>query len=687
MQELEDFFRKNLQNRSEKPDPTSWADIAAQQRRRNWRLKARKYALYMTPAAAALVMLLVWQWGKLHWQPSAVEMPVAAETRAVPPDSQNSAPTISSGPVANVIAAPLSASKALFASNHWKDYQQWPEWRRCNTVRPELIKFRAETGLDYQNPASGNRVRIPAGALVHADGRPVRGEVEMLFCEYRSLGEILAGGMPMHYGDDRGEFHFNTAGMFEVRVAQRGAALRMAPGANYEVDFLPSADLSETSLYYLDDATGAWQCTSPTAFGSSAERGNLPPMVTEEAVRRENARNERYDGKCLPTGFQYPSSKSNPMEMTQRSVQTGYDLAFGKMEMPAWFRKNPDRRPEVYLAGLERSAVRLVRYRDRDEAFFPEDMQRFYTELSAFKDCYFVSAEDSLPKDKIERSAFWENMVVYQTGGVNVHITLYDSLGMIEFNAKLASSAENAAEKGFDPYKIMAEYKRLRDKRQNELAEKIMALKGFIQMAPMFQKESEWCMDNADWIEWFYQNLPAMRVRYDALVRAGIPEDEEVARRTYAQWLEKLMEFQKNRGAWARAKAAKTNNFAFTLQLSGFGMYNCDQIFRLSRRLEFVNAVFQDESGNLIQPSALSVVERLSRLVFTQNIRGKIYKLPGQLMDVVLYGNDKTYYIPAKTYAAMNFDQTDASGRVLFTVQDVTERVQTPGAWMEMLDL
>lgn len=687
MQELENIFRKNLQNLSEQPDPASWSGIAAQQGRRNWWLKARKYALYVAPAAAALAVLVIWQWGKLSRQPSAVETPLAAETRAAQPGVQEVAPIVHTAPAANAATAELPASKALFASSHWKDYQQWPDWCRRNTVRPELIKFRAEEGLDYQNPVSGNRVHIPGGALVHADGRPVRGEVEMLFREYRDMGEVLAGGMPMHYADARGEFHFNTAGMFEVRVAQRGEALQMAPGANYEVDFLPSADLSETSLYYLDDATGAWECTSPTAFGSSAEQGNLPPAVTEAAVRRENARNERYDGKCLPTGFQYPSSKSNPAAIMQRSVQTGYDLAFGKKEMPTWFRKSPDRRLDVYLTGLERSAVRLVRYRDREEAFFPEDMQRFFTELTAFKDCYFVSAEDSLPKDKIERSAFWENMVVYQTGGVNVHITLYDSLGMIEFNAKLASSAENAAEKGFDPYKVMAEYKRLRDKRQQELAEKVTALQGFIQMAPMFQKEEEWCMDNAMWIDWFYQNLPAMRARYDALLRAGIAEDEVIARRTYEQWLEKLMKLQNFKSAWARDKATKTADFSSTLRLTGFGMYNCDQIFRLSRRLEYVNAVFQDESGNLIQPSAVSVVERLSRLVFSHSIQGKIYKLPGQLMDVVLYGNNKTYYIPAKAYANINFDQTDAAGRVTFTVQDVTERVQKPGEWMRMLEL
>jgi hypothetical protein len=686
MQELENFFRKNLQNLSEKPSPDSWADLAAQQRRRNRRLKARKYALYLTPAAAALVVLLIWQWGGLQRQPSAVETPMAVETRAVRPESP-AAPRIYSAPAANAAPEPLSASKALFASSHWKDYRHWPEWRRCNTVRPELIKFRAEAGLDYQSPVSGNRVRIPASALAHADGRPVRGEVEMLFCEYRNLGEVLAGGMPMHYADDRGEFHFNTAGMFEVRVAQRGEALQMAPGASYEVDFRPSADLSETGLYYLNDATGAWACASPTAFGAAAERGNLPPAVTEEAVRRENARNERYDGKCLPTGFQPPSAGSDPVKTIQRAVQTGYDLAFGKKEMPAWFRKNPDRRLDVYLTGLERSTVRLRRYRDRNEAFFPEDVQHVFTELAAFKDCYFVSAEDSLPKDKIERSAFWENIVVYQTGGVNVHITLYDSLGMIEFNAKLASSAELAAEKGFDPYKIMGEYGRLRNKRQQELAEKVTALQDFIQMAPIFQKEDEWCMDNAAWIGWFYQNLPAMRARYDALVRAGIPGDDAIARSAYRQWQEKLMELQRYRSSWARDKAAKTSNFAAALSLTGFGMYNCDQIFRLSRRLEYVQAVFQDESGKLIKPGAVSVVERLSRMVFSHSIQDKIYKLPGQLMDVVLYADNRTYYIPAKDYAGINFDQTDASGRVVFTAQDVTERVQQPGAWVQLLEL
>jgi hypothetical protein len=56
-------------------------------------------------------------------------------------------------------------------------------------------------------------------------------------------------------------------------------------------------------------------------------------------------------------------------------------------------------------------------------------------------------------------------------------------------------------------------------------------------------------------------------------------------------------------------------------------------------------------------------------------------------MDVVLYADNRTYYIPAKDYAVINFDQTDASGRVVFTAQDVTERVQQPGAWVQLLEL
>ena len=121
--------------------------------------------------------------------------------------------------------------------------------QRLNTVPAASVRFQAETGVRYQSPVSGTSVYIPANSLIDANGQPVSGEVELLFREYRSIPDFLALGIPMHYGDERGAFFFNSGGMFEVRVHQYGEDLRMAPGREYDLNFAPTAQLTDASLY------------------------------------------------------------------------------------------------------------------------------------------------------------------------------------------------------------------------------------------------------------------------------------------------------------------------------------------------------------------------------------------------------------------------------------------------------
>ena len=189
----------------------------------------------------------------------------------------------------------------------------------------------------------------------------------------------------MHYADPRGDFFFNSGGMFEVRVDQQGQALELNEGQTMEVNFAATRQLEDASLYYFNEKTGAWEYLPDPAVGQAGQ--SLPPVVSESIVIRDNT------GGCLPDYPDLPA-KSDPAEWMQQGVRTGYDLATGKMPMPLWFRKNAQLSYESLLNGLDQGSIRIVRPRDNQELLFPEDITGHNTELQAFKEVYVTRSRD-----------------------------------------------------------------------------------------------------------------------------------------------------------------------------------------------------------------------------------------------------------------------------------------------------
>lgn len=107
--------------------------------------------------------------------------------------------------------------------------------------------------------SDGVRVRIAPDAIVHEDGSPVVGEVDITYRSFNDTWSIIASGIPMHVGtgDDAG--HMESRGMFEVYASQAGERLRLKEGERISLTLPQAVDRSaEYKDWMLDGSTGEW---------------------------------------------------------------------------------------------------------------------------------------------------------------------------------------------------------------------------------------------------------------------------------------------------------------------------------------------------------------------------------------------------------------------------------------------
>lgn len=702
--ELEQFMRRKLESVNDTPDDLVWSEISAAQRNRNRWLKVKHYGPY-----TLLVLLLAG--GSWWWMHSSSPRP--AELPAPPPPAiarQMGGDTILSD-ATQIAEAPEKASTML---THPLADASLPTWLPRNSVPLDRLRFRADDGLEYVNAVSGSRVSIPARGLVYADGSPVRGEVELLYREYRNAPDILASNIPMHYADARGEFFFNSGGMFDVRVSQAGQEVFVAPGSTFDVQFAATDQLSRASIFKFDETKGDWVFAPEETEGAGLTLGNagLPLISSEAQVAQENM-----DGAtpCVPS-MPVLLPNDDPAVWVRDAVTTGRSIAAGELALPKWFRNNPDRPDAFFTSALENSDVRLVYMKDNGTNFFPQDMKAVFTELQAFKGYYFVRTGDTLNirggkvadrtgktssqkdplKEKMQTIAdpietalrnnlSWRRVEVQPDGGANCIITLGGKKEDLRLHARLCRSEEVGPGKEIDANAVFAEYDRLREERLSNMSALIERLRHFSQLAPAFQPESEWCLGATAWMVFFEKNRAKMLARYDSLQKSGLATDENKARRMFENWQEKgrQLVFEKtNEGAEDRSVGS---NLAISLKLTGFGLHNLDQIFRLADQPRLVSAKYRTPEGRAIAAAGLRILDRRTRMLLAPNSPQAMYRLSGRALDMILTATDgRVYYLPAETFATIDLRTCPA---YTFTMEDVTDRVQSPLAWAQLLGI
>lgn len=109
-------------------------------------------------------------------------------------------------------------------------------------------------------------IHFPAGIMTDQEGNEVKGMVDIKYREYRNAAQMAFSQIPMVYSEGGRKYHFNSAGMFDIRAYQNGRELKIKPGAAFKVDYNATEKKDSCFFFVLDDKTNTWKKISPVQF-------------------------------------------------------------------------------------------------------------------------------------------------------------------------------------------------------------------------------------------------------------------------------------------------------------------------------------------------------------------------------------------------------------------------------------
>jgi len=280
------------------------------------------------------------------------------------------------------------------------------EWHRVDPTRTIEV-----------NMSDGTMVRIPANSLVHADGRTVEGPVDLSYRGFLDPWEVVASGIPMHYGSGNGLAHFETAGMYELYASQNGSPVQMRPGTPITLETVGPEVTDEYGAYALNANTGVWELAGQLLGGETrpmprntraVEEYNrslrrlpaLPDSLTYD--ERQASTDHCYMSRCLPTRKPYTYDDGKYLSPYAEKQIPAVRLTLDK----AYWRKHRVIALDVHSGARRHPEMRAFNNRVRWVYQGPMDRKTF--------------------KRRVVRKHFYQDIVFHATGEATGELRLKD---------------------------------------------------------------------------------------------------------------------------------------------------------------------------------------------------------------------------------------------------------------------
>lgn len=105
---------------------------------------------------------------------------------------------------------------------------------------------------------TASKIKVPKNAFVNKKGEDIIGDVEIQYREMHDQAEIIASGIPMTYDSAGTQYHFESAGMFDVRGFQNGEEVFIKHNKPVTVEMVSRQPADSYNQYYLDTVNQNW---------------------------------------------------------------------------------------------------------------------------------------------------------------------------------------------------------------------------------------------------------------------------------------------------------------------------------------------------------------------------------------------------------------------------------------------
>jgi hypothetical protein len=107
---------------------------------------------------------------------------------------------------------------------------------------------------------TGSVIKIKKNSFEDKNGQPIAGEVTLHYREFHSVGETLLAGIPMEYDSSGTNYHFESAGMFEIAADFKKEPIFLKKQSTIEVELVTAnSDATKFNQYYLENKDEKWQ--------------------------------------------------------------------------------------------------------------------------------------------------------------------------------------------------------------------------------------------------------------------------------------------------------------------------------------------------------------------------------------------------------------------------------------------
>lgn len=279
---------------------------------------------------------------------------------------------------------------------------------------------------------TASKIKVPANAFVNKDGMEIVGDVEIQYREMHDRAEIIASGIPMTYDSAGTQYHFESAGMFDIKASHNGEEVYLKRDKPVTVEMVSRQAADSYNQYYLDTLKQNWVVI----------KHDSPVLAKSKPPEGANTI------KQAPLQISKLEQKIDLIPVKIDSVKTVYTKKIDKLPEP----KQPSK-PAKATPGKPKFEL------DVDYKDFPE--------LSAFKNAQFEVGSENTNYSKDLHSVTWNSATISEgpQKGKNYVLTLVQrqkTVKLIVYPVLTEADyavAQSSYEKKFNEYTKLLEKK------------------------------------------------------------------------------------------------------------------------------------------------------------------------------------------------------------------------------------
>jgi hypothetical protein len=146
---------------------------------------------------------------------------------------------------------------------------------------------------------TGSIIVFPPNAFVDEAGRPVTGNVQVKYREFKDPVDFFLAGIPMRYDSAGTSYLFESSGMLDIRAFKDGKPVFVNKANKPEVNLVSNTSSNKHSLYFLDTVQRKWVNKGGMVIieGPNATNANETTAVTATDELPEPVKPVKADNK------------------------------------------------------------------------------------------------------------------------------------------------------------------------------------------------------------------------------------------------------------------------------------------------------------------------------------------------------------------------------------------------------